>query len=211
MSRILVVAAVEAELAPFLAQTQVEAGVWCPVGNHEVLVAFTGIGAVAATFHIQRLLQQHTPDRIIQAGVAGAYPESGLTVGQTVQVVRERLADLGTVTGGRFSNPFAENQPLENPPIPTLPYPPVAGFTVNTGCADHFPQLLTLFADDRAAVETMEGYTLFYVCGQVGIPFLELRTISNLVTPNRDSWNLPLATENLATALTSTLKGNYEL
>ena len=206
MSRIIIVAAIEIELAPFIAREKIVPDTWCTVGPHQVWVSFTGVGAVASAYHIQRLMYQLYPDMIIQAGLGGYYEGSGLEVGQTVQVVKDRLADLGVILNGKFSDIFPENREVENPHrFPGVSYPEVAGFTVNMGCAPIIEEIRHLFHNDEAAVETMEGYSLFYVCRQTGVPFLQLRTISNKVAQERSSWNIPLSTKNMAIALRETL------
>ena len=44
----------------------------------------------------------------------------------------------------------------------------------------------------------MEGAAFFYACLLAKIPFLEIRSISNYVEArNRETWNLPLAINNL--------------
>ena len=203
--KLLLTAAVAAEMAPFEALTGITPGIWHPLGPHRVWLTLTEVGPVAAGYHIQRLIGELHPDWVIQAGVAGAYAGTGLEVGQTVEVVRERLADLGAMIEGKFTELFQE-ETLENPHrFPGIDYPPVTGLTVNTGCHPQIDEILTLFAADRPAVETMEGYALFYVCRQMGVPFTQLRTVSNRVSPERSSWNLPLATQNLAAALIKTL------
>jgi futalosine hydrolase len=206
---ILITAAVEAELSPFQQRTGIVPGRWHTVGRHRVRLSFTGPGPVSATYHIQRSVGELHPDWVIQAGVAGCYADSGLDVGQTVEVVRERLADLGAMVEGEFTDIFPEEGALDNPHrFPVAEYPQVAGLTVSTGSHPCIGQIRALYAADRPAVETMEGYALFYVCRHSDVPFLELRTVSNLVSPDRGSWNLPLAAENLAEALIRYLELN---
>jgi nucleoside phosphorylase len=205
MSRIVIVAAVEAELTPFLSRHGIVPGEWCAVGRHLVRVSFTGVGPVVAAFHIQRLIGTDKPERIIQAGICGAYDGSTLEIGQIVQVIRQRPADLGAVRQGRFHHIFPENRAIVNPyPLPG-DYPQVAGFTVGTAGTPLAGELQAVFADDRAAVESMEGYSLFYVCERYGIPFAELRAVSNRVWDERSRWDIPLATARLAEALTEIL------
>jgi nucleoside phosphorylase len=204
--KLLIAAAVEAEMAPFRAQTGIVSGCWNDLGGHRVWLAYTDAGPVAAAFHIQRLVSRLQPDRVIQAGVCGCYADSGLKVGRTVEVVRERLADLGAMIGDAFRDIFPEQEVLENPHrFPGVEFPRVAGLTVSTGCHPCIDQIRTLHVGDRAAVETMEGYSLFYVCRQMNVPFTELRTVSNVVSPDRGSWDLPLAAKNLAGALIETV------
>lgn len=201
MDKIIITAAMEKELAPFLSYWDITPDIWHEIGGGQVLVSFTGVGVVAATFHIQRLIHLHRPDRIIQAGVCGCYADSGLEVGQTVTVGTEKLADLGVMFDDGFRSIFPTEQTITNPDIPLGTYRTVAANTVNTGCSP----VVTADRNRSAAVESMEGYALFYVCTRCGVKFTELRTVSNMVSTDRSSWNMPLATQNLATALTELL------
>ena len=199
-------AAIEIEMTPFIAREKIIPDTWSTVGKHQVWLSFTGVGPVTSTYHIQRLIYQLYPDMVIQAGLGGSYENSGLEVGQTVQVVKDRLADLGVMLNGKFSDIFPENRELDNPHrFPGVDYPEVAAFTMNTGCCPLVEEVRDLFRNDDAKVETMEGYSLFYVCRQTGLPFLQLRTISNKVAQERSSWNIPLSTKNMAIELRNTL------
>jgi nucleoside phosphorylase len=203
--KILVVAATEAELSPFIARLGITPEAWCTLDGHRVQVSFTGVGPVAAAFHIQRLIGETRPDLVVQAGICGAYDGSGLQIGQIVAVVRERPADLGAVRGGRFHDIFPDNRPIAAPRLLPGDYPSVAGFTVGTAGSPFVGELRTVFSDDRAVVETMEGFSLFYVCSRLGVPFAELRTVSNRVSDEPGRWNIPLAVARLADALIDTL------
>jgi futalosine hydrolase len=56
-------------------------------------------------------------------------------------------------------------------------------------------------------VESMEGAAFFYACLAAGVPFAEIRSISNRVEPrNRDAWDLPLAIRNLNGVLVGMLE-----
>ncbi|MCB0705698.1 MAG: hypothetical protein KDC34_10330, partial [Saprospiraceae bacterium] len=47
-------------------------------------------------------------------------------------------------------------------------------------------------------LESMEGAACFYVCMLEGVPFLQIRAISNYVEPrNRDNWEIGLAIDKL--------------
>lgn len=202
--KVLIIAATCVELAPFTARIGIEPGAWCALGAHRIRVGLTGVGPVAAAFGIQRLAAEVKPALIVQAGICGAYAGAGLAIGQTVEVGRERLADLGAMRDDRFETVF-DNGPLDNPYRLPGGYPRVAGFTAATAASPLAERWLALYPDDRAAVETMEGYALFYVCGRLGIPFGELRAVSNRVGGPPDEWDIPAATAALAGALTEVL------
>jgi len=52
-----------------------------------------------------------------------------------------------------------------------------------------------------AQLENMEGAAFFAICLAHGVPFLELRAISNTVGDPHATWDIPRATRNLASAL----------
>ncbi len=197
MSRIVVVAATEKELA-FFGSPQEKSGRSFCRGRHEIRVGFTGVGPVAAAFRIHELILACQPDWVIQAGICGYYPGSGLSVCQTVTVHSEKLADLGAVFPDGFRDIFPENTEIVNPWDGFSPYKKAKGYTVNSGATPNLPP-------QAAEVESMEGYSLFYVGSRLGVRFLEIRTVSNKVSPERGGWNIPLATKNLALALNDLL------
>ncbi len=52
-----------------------------------------------------------------------------------------------------------------------------------------------LFSPD---VESMEGAAFAYVCDQIKLDYIQLRSISNRVEErNKNNWNIPLAIKNL--------------
>ncbi len=199
MKEILIVSATSQEIAPFLTLSGTAPEARTRIAGHAVRVCSTGVGVVAATFHIRQLTAQYNPALIVQAGIGGAYPDASLNVGDTVTVGTETLADLGVCYPEGFRNRFPEDRTLVNPDeYPELPFPRVRGNTVSCACSP-------LVQKGDAAIESMEGYALFYVCTRLGIPFLELRTVSNLVSTDRSSWNPAAATASLALALEETL------
>ena len=187
----------------------------CPTGSEAVCFAGTlpegipvvigGVGMAATAAAVTRILAGGRPRRLILAGIAGAYPSSGLEVGDCVLVGTERVADQGAFRDGRFkplyaegySCPYAEEAArkfaaAENGAAGALPV--VQGCTVNAA-ANGFAD----FAD--GAVESMEGAVFFAVCAAAGIPFLEVRAVSNLTTASRGEWRMDLAARALADTL----------
>ena len=82
---------------------------------------------------------------------------------------------------------------------------PVRAITVNTVTGSDITRdkLVKKFNPD---IETMEGATFFYICAMEKIPFLAVRAISNKVEPgNIRAWDIPLALENLTSALNEIL------
>lgn len=195
--KLLLAAATEAEIAPTLARLQ-------PTGN--VRICITGVGLMAATFALTRALLQEQYDFVLQAGIAGAF-DGTIPLGSLVVVESELLGDLGAEDHDRFIDifelgfgspnafPFTAGRlvnPLDPMPFPCN-LPRVSSLTVHT-VSGHAPTIGRRAKQYGAAVESMEGAALHYVCLQLGVPFLQLRAISNYVTPrDRSAWQIAKA------------------
>lgn len=212
---ILLIAATPFEIAPTIAWLesnfqQKSEGLF-EKENLLVQVLVTGVGSTATAFYLGRFFAQYRPDWVINAGIAGAF-DPKLNLGDVVQIVSERFGDLGVEEGdGRFTD-VAElgfmPQSLLNNPQPPLPnLISCEGLTVNKvhGTEVSIQKIRAKYPD--AQVESMEGAAFFYACLAAGVPFAEIRSISNRVEPrNRDAWDLPLAIRNLNEVLVSMLE-----
>jgi futalosine hydrolase len=211
---ILVIAATEAELRPFSEHLSRE---WATSpngffqkGENTLEVCVTGVGAVSTAWGIAMAISRARPDLAINAGIAGAL-DASLAIGSVYNVVSECFGDLGIeqadgsvqslFEAGLVSAsvpPFSEGK-LIHPDSHQMHFlPNVQGVTVNKvhGQEDSIEVFRKLFP--RAQVESMEGAAFFYACLSTGIPFMELRSISNYVEKrNRANWNIPLAIQSL--------------
>ncbi len=168
-------------------------------------VCITGVGMLAATFELTvALCGGDDWDFVLGAGVAGAFSRE-LELCDCVIVESEQVADFGAEDGEDFLDAFSMGltkanrspythrlmrNPLVSPPFPINHLQKVAGLTVNK-VSGHEPTIAWRTAHYGAAVESMEGAGLHYVCLKKGIPFLQLRAISNYVTRrDRDSWKM---------------------
>jgi futalosine hydrolase len=198
--RILVCAATEAEIKPLMEELQ--------ENKKEVEVLVTGVGLVAASHAITKAILLQKFDLVIQAGIAGALTED-LKPGDVVMVSSETVGDLGVVEQNQFhslfdmgltnrnSFPWQDGQ-LKNKTEHLLPQlAKVAGVTVNeiTTLSERLHYYKTAIG---AAVESMEGTALHYCCLMEGIPFLQLRAISNHAGErNKNNWRIQEAISNL--------------
>lgn len=168
-----------------------------------------GVGVPATMYHLQKRLQQMDYDLVIQAGIAGVF-DSQFQSGETVLVERDCFGDLGTEEKGNFSRIFeaglgdANEFPFEegwlvNPTAlsPSLDFPKVKAVTVNKVTDD--PRQKKQLADTyAAAIESMEGAALHYICLQEKIPFVQIRTISNEVGErDKTKWKMKEAIDAL--------------
>ena len=178
----------------------------------------TGIGMINTAYVLTKALCRKSYDLVLNIGVCGSYTDS-LKVGTVVEVTQEILGDLGATTAdGEFLDlqelgfPLFEKpsgvvfNTLSNPTrirdvFPTADFPQVQGLTLNTTTGDQnrIAHLQRLFDAD---IETMEGAAVALVCQREGIPYLELRAVSNKVEPrNKSHWNIGDAINNLHVAV----------
>lgn len=183
------------------------------IGGREVILAVTGIGKVNAASAATVLLERFSPELLINTGCGGAFPGCGLSVGELAVAGSESFADEGVQTpeGWRGLDLIGipvfqwRGEPIFNrmPLCAELAEGALAcarehGFrgmagpflTVSTcsGTASRGEELLRRFP---GICENMEGAALAQVALIYGIPFLEVRGISNLVE-DRDlaRWDL---------------------
>ena len=179
-------------------------------GEMEASVLVTGVGLPLMAYGMGKVLAGKEVHLAINAGIAGAL-NRGLQIGDVVQVASERFADLGVQeASGGFTDvhelglieanegPFAEGK-LVNEAASQFAFLPAAqGISVNK-VHGYPPDIEAIRAKyPEAEVESMEGAAFFYACLSEGIPFLEIRAISNYVEArNRENWDIPLAIERL--------------
>lgn len=220
--QILLVAATPFEIAPALTwlESNFSPGKEGVFEKNDLIVAplITGPGPIATCWRLARAIAPGRPAFALNAGIAGAF-DRDLDIGDVVNVTSERFGDLGAEEAdGNFSDLFdlglanADSPPfqkgkLHNPSAGQATFlPEVQGLTVSKvhGWKPSIETIRKKYPDAR--VESMEGAAFFYACLLTGIPFLEIRSISNYVEPrNREGWNLPLAIENLNKILTEML------
>lgn len=195
--QILIIAATETEIGPFVN------------ANSGIDVLITGVGVPSTMYHLQKRIHQIDYDFIIQAGIAGCF-KTDIKLGDVVLVQYDCFADLGieekenytpifkTTFADANEFPFKDgwlintNQHVRDTNLAT-----VKAITVNkvSDAELQKQQYATLF---NADIETMEGAALHYVCLQENIPFLQIRSVSNLVGErDKTKWKLKEAIENL--------------
>lgn len=178
-----------------------------------------GVGVTETTLNLtQHLAKQSDYDCIIQVGVCGLYPHAArvqqLYVTELVHVIEEAFGDLGAETPTGFiplerllPNEYVELSPSSLYPelagsllefIPELEFlPKVRGLTVSniTGTQETAQERESIF---HAEVESMEGASASRVAQEFNIPFLQIRSISNLAsTRDQSSWRMKEALGSL--------------
>lgn len=155
-----------------------------------VQVIRTGVGAVNAAHAVTLALTRTRPGAIIVCGVGGAYPGSGLAVGDVACADVECYGDLGAAGPTGFLDMRALGFPIVDGAVPCYNDLPLQIFpasrrvkfvTVNT-CTGTHAAALAIEARTGGAVENMEGAAVVHVSHLHGVPVGEIRGISNLVT-----------------------------
>jgi futalosine hydrolase len=173
-------------------------------GAHHLDVLITGVGMVATAAHTARALTARHYDVAFNFGVCGSF-DSAVALGTVVHVTTDRLSELGAEDGDRFVPfevlGFDGMTVIINDAVPAnvalRELPSVTGITVNT-VHGHEPTIAAVKDRFRPQVESMEGAAFAYACSLSGVPYAQVRAISNMVERrNRKAWRLDLAIGNL--------------
>ena len=212
--RILIVAATAMELAPLAATLDPVP----PTGRgarlprythawHDIDMLITGVGMVATAAWCSRALADTRYDLALNVGVCGSF-DPGLAPGTAVHVVSDRIAELGAEDDDRFltiqdlnlvgEDVFVNAEPPRNTALSLLPA--VSGITVNTVHGNE-KSIAAVVHRFKPQVESMEGAGFMCACLLDGLPFAQVRAVSNVVEKrNRDAWKVTDAIASLGRA-----------
>jgi futalosine hydrolase len=188
--------------------------------NDKVDILITGLGMTPTSFYLGKQLPGSNYDLVINAGICGSFSDS-LPIGKVVNVTEESFCELGAENIDQFipifelglmdpdEAPFRSGKLLNN----TTPkgsvlrkLDRVRGITSNTihGHPETIRKIREQFHPD---VESMEGAAFFYACLLSGVPFHQIRSISNFVEErDKSKWDIPLALANLNNKMFDILK-----
>ena len=145
---------------------------------------------------------------VINVGICGAFPDSGLSILDVVNVVCDQVGDLGhEECDGSFipmKNLYSAASGVDAPAMISdllVRLPHVDGVTVNC-CTGTIDTATMRTQCHKAQVESMEGAACFAVCEKFGIPAFQIRAVSNIAS-NRDEsmWKIDEAIEALRKSL----------
>jgi futalosine hydrolase len=214
-----VVAATAAEVAPFASRLRHTSNRTSRIvryrgAAHEVDILVSGVGMVATASWTSRELARERYELALNLGVCGSFNRM-LVPGMVVHVVSDCIAELGAEDGDHFLTvqelrllgdnefPFAQGR-LVNPAPPRFralsALRDARGITVNTvhGSEPSIQRAVDRFQPD---VESMEGAGFMYAALIHGVPFAQVRAVSNVVERrNRSAWKLDVAIRELGDA-----------
>ncbi len=170
----------------------------------------TGVGQVACAAHLSRVLMGRKYSGVVQAGIAGSFTPD-IPIGSVAVVTEEVFADVGAESHGSFLDLFDMGLLREDAhpfsgrfliaPSVQLPslggLPRVRSITVNRVLSESHS---IAWARDRysPSLVNMEGAAFFYVALLHQVPFLELRSVSDMVGPrDKSTWRIAEAVEAL--------------
>lgn len=219
MSKVFLFAATEFEILPTIEHLeknfQKKSFFEYTQGELSIFPVITGIGSMLTSLAMSRTNNIQEADLLINVGVAGSY-NPNLNLGDVVEVVEDRFADLGVEEAdGSFTDIFEmelmnPNQfPFEKGIIKNesqTNYQKVSAITVNKvhGTALSIEKTKSKYGPE---IESMEGAAFLYTAKILDKKCLQIRAISNYVEPrNRNNWNLKLAIDSLNTALINIMR-----
>lgn len=169
-----------------------------------VRIIRTGVGPVNAAHAVTLAIAANKPAQIIVCGIGGAYPSSGLRVGDVACAEFEIYGDLGAQSPTGFLDMKAlgfavvdTQPPLFNElPMQLLPVERRVRFVTMSTCTGIDSVAREIESRTGGAIENMEGAAIAHVARLHDVPVGEVRGISNVVT-NRDTktWRLREASE----------------
>ena len=179
--------------------------------DHDVDVLTSGVGMVATAAWCSRTCAAEHYDLALNVGLCGSF-NPVVSPGTVVHVTADRFAELGAEDGDEFLSihqlhllnedefPF-EGGMVVNPVPPALEpltqLRQVSGITVNTVHGNE-RTIADVRARFRPDVESMEGAAFMYSCLVAGVPFAQIRAVSNVVERrNRSGWKIDEATDAL--------------
>jgi futalosine hydrolase len=184
--------------------------------HHQFTLWVTGVGLVNTTYNLTKKIAQEKPDMAIQVGIAGSFQPLVYSPGDVVAVKEDVIGDLGVQeSNDTWSDifdlkladpnlfPFTSRK-LQNPHnqlLHKINLPVISAVSVNeiTTSPKRIHQLIEQYSP---AIESMEGAAFHFVCLNEGIPFIQIRSISNRIGErDKSQWQLSKAFENLQNTL----------
>ena len=188
--------------------------------DHDIEVLTTGVGMVAMAAWCSRTCAAEHYDLALNFGLCGSF-DPLMSYGTVVHVTADRFGELGAEDGDDFLsihqlNLLGENDfPYESGMLVNAAPPPLAplsalhvvtGVTVNTVHGNE-RTIESVRARCQPDVESMEGAAFMYSCLVAGVPFAQVRAVSNRVERrNRAAWQIGQAITALGTVSIAVLE-----
>lgn len=157
------------------------------LNNAEVTVCICGVGKANAAHGTTLLIEKFSPDLIYVIGVGGAYPSSGLKIGDIVVAEKETYGDEGLLSQNGFhamdeilGNAF-QNEFIMQIPEQLKNYKSRGNFVTVSTCTGTLERGREIEKRFNAICENMEGAAIAHICALSGTHAAEIRGISNII------------------------------
>lgn len=189
-------------------------------GGEDTGFLVCGVGPLNAAISLERCLEKNPVIRhVVNVGIAGSYDPGVFPLGSVCVVSREIWPEYGVRDEDSFADPVKLGYPLHKKGghvvwnslnLEKDPFVREAGLNFDPGWSegvsltvsgvssspDQARKLKTRFQGD---VENMEGFALAYCCHLRSVPFMEIRTISNLAGSRaKTDWDFKAAFNSLS-------------
>jgi len=193
------------------------------VEGKRVVFGISGMGKTNAAHAVTVLIEKFSPSCIINFGIGGAFPSSGLKAGDIAVASKEIYADEGVllkdgihsleitgiplvkIRGRRYFNEFPVDRRMSRLALEASGNVAAAQsgiFLTVSACTGTMQRARELSEKFSPLCENMEGAAVAHICRLYGIPFVEMRGISNSVEDrDRGKWDVLLASENCQKAV----------
>ncbi len=183
-------------------------------GAGAAVVIISGIGrANAAAATTEAIVRDGPFDAVVNAGIAGMLPGSGLDLGEVVVASQCVYAEEGLITPSGFAGVEALGFALGDFPGNAVPVDegllarlsqrwPAGPIATVATCSGTDDAAAAITQRTKAIAEAMEGAAVVHAARRLSVPAIELRSISN-TTGDRDRqrWDLPRALAALGDAV----------
>lgn len=193
------------------------------VAGGRVVLGTSGMGKTNAAHAVTILIERFSPSCIVNFGIGGAYPSSGLGVGDIAVAEKEVYADEGVllkdglhsfeitgipllkVRGRKYFNEFPADKRLTKQALKaasSTAHCKSGIFLTVSACTGTGKRAAELAGKFGPICENLEGAAVAHICRIYGVPFVEIRGISNIVEDrNMKKWEIKTASENCQKAV----------
>jgi futalosine hydrolase len=204
------------------------------LGAERIVLCIGGMGKVNAAHTATLMLERFEPEAIVVFGIGGAYPKSGAGIGDIAIAKEEIAGDEGVLTRDGFKDTryigipllktatsvvyttYPASEPLVHRSLQSLTarWKPgqgkihVGNFVTLSTCTGTTARARELEERHNGLCENMEGAAVAQVAALHGVPWLEVRGISNIVE-DRDlkKWDIPKAAGEAQSAIRHIVDG----
>jgi futalosine hydrolase len=204
------------------------------LNDRRILLCIGGMGKINAAHAATLMLTQFKPSAIVVFGIGGAYPSSGARVGDIAIANEEIAGDEGVLTQEGFKDAeyigipllktstsviystYAAPEHLVKESLRSLSERQdavpgkvhVGTFITLSACTGTAERARELEERHHGLCENMEGAAVAQIAVLHGIPWLEVRGISNIVEDrNVKTWDIPKAAQSVQQAIIRIVAG----